>query len=112
MKKSAMVAVSLAGSVAALMAGCSQTQTADCVGANGQVLPDSYCQNNGSGGAAYYGGAHWIYGGRLINRGGTQSVTGGSLTPSPSGEIDTRSGGTLRGGFGGGDDGGGRGGGE
>ena len=114
MRKSRIVAAGLAGTVAALMAGCgNNTQTADCVDASGRVLPDNYCQSYGGGyyGGGYYGGngvvivhsggPHWVYGGNVTTSGGVSRVYGGSTTPSGSGDISSRSGTTVRGGFGG-----------
>ena len=100
MKKSKLVAVGLASAVAALMAGCAtQTQTADCVDAQGRVVPDNYCQSN------YYGGYHpyhWLYGGQIHSYGGYRTVSGGSTTPMVGANISSRSGMSIsRGGFGG-----------
>lgn len=112
MKKSRIVAAGLAGTVAALLAGCgNNSQTADCVDANGRVLPDSYCQSGGGYGGGYYGGggntvivhsggSHWVYGGNVSTSGGVSRVSGGSSTPSGDGDISSRSGTTVRGGFG------------
>lgn len=102
MKKSKLVAVGLAGAVAALMAGCAtQTQTADCVDAQGRVVPDYYCQNSGTtyGYHPYY---HWLYGGHIHSYGGYRTVSGGSTTPMSGADITSRSGMSIsRGGFGG-----------
>lgn len=100
MRKSRMVAAGLAGTVAALLAGCSnQSQVADCVDAQGNVLPDSYCQSYSGGG--YYGGGggnvvivhsggpHWVYGGNVTTSGGVSRVSGGSVTPSGGGDISS-----------------------
>lgn len=133
MRRSRIVAAGLAGTVAALMAGCSQqAETADCVDTRGNVLPDSACQgyNGGSYGGGYggggYGGSgvvivhsggggHWVYGGNVVTSGGGRHVSGGSSSPSGDGAVSSRSGATVRGGFGrggGGHGGGGHGGGE
>lgn len=121
MRRSRIVAAGLAGTVAALLAGCSQqAETADCVDARGNVLPDNACQNYNQGynGGGYGGGGvvivnggggHWVYGGNVVTSGGGRRISGGSSSPSGDGEAHSRSGATVRGGFGRG--GGGRGGG-
>ena len=118
MRRSRIVAAGLAGTVAALMAGCSrQTETADCVDARGNVLPDSACQNYNQGynqgynGGGYGGGGvvivngggggHWVYGGNVVTSGGGRRISGGSSSPSGDGEVSSRSGTSVRGGFGG-----------
>ena len=109
MRKSRRVATGLVGAVAALLAGCgNHSQTADCVDSQGRVLSDSYCQSNGGGGygggghgvMVHSGGAHWVYGGNVTTSGGVSRVSGGSSAPSGSGDISSRSGATVRGGFG------------
>jgi len=101
------VAVGLAATVAALVAGCStQRQTADCVDAQGHVMPDSYCQNTGSGyyssGYHTYNHYHWIYGGHIGSyAGGYRTVSGGSTSPAEGADVVSRSGMSIsHGGFG------------
>lgn len=85
-----------------IVSGCSQqeTQTARCVDANGNVLPDALCQ--GTRGGVYtntYSYPHWVYGGS----GGTvigSHATGFSVTPSAGARTVTPSGTVVRGGFG------------
>lgn len=108
-KRSGRVLPSLlaAAALAATLSGCSQTTTARCVDANGNVLPDSACGTGGtyvSGtggyGGGYGGGGHWVYGGR----GGTtvgSRATGYSASPPSNGNISSPSGTVVRGGFGG-----------
>ena len=127
MRRSRIVAAGLAGTVATLLAGCSQQQeTADCVDARGNVLPDSTCQGYSGGGygggygggnvvIVNGGGGHWVYGGNVVTSGGSRYVSGGSSSPSGDGAVTSRSGTTVRGGFGGsaeGHSGGGHGSGE
>lgn len=115
---------------AVALGGCSnQTTTARCVDKNGNVLPDSVCQNNGTGygGGGSYGGSgggatagqgRWVYGGEGGTSPGSRA-TGFSTTAPDSGDISSPSGTVVRGGFGGegeghggdGGDGGGHGGG-
>lgn len=108
MRKSRIVAAGLAGAVAALMTGCSnRSQTADCVDASGRIMPDNYCRGygggyGGNGGVVivHSGGPHWVYGGNVNSSGGVSRVYGGSSTPDDSAGIRSRSGTTIRGGFG------------
>jgi hypothetical protein len=105
MKKSALVAVGLASTVAALLAGCStQSQTADCVDSTGRVLPDSYCQGGGTyyySSNHYYYHPHWIYGGHISTFHGYSRVTGGSFSPMSGASVSSRSGASIsHGGFG------------
>jgi hypothetical protein len=100
MKKSKLVAVGLAGAVAAMMAGCTtRTQTADCVDTQGRVVTDTYCENSSPG-------YHWIYGGRVSTGyyGGYHHIYGGSPMPMSGANISSRSGYSIShggGGFGG-----------
>ena len=107
-RKSRRVAITLLGATAAvvmgLATGCSddsETTTARCVDANGNVLPDgscsSYSNNISGGGTVSTAGGRWVYGGSAS--GGR--VTGYSTSAPDSGHISTPSGEVLRGGFGG-----------
>lgn len=98
-KKIALYLVS-ALSVTLAATGCAEekTVTADCVkrGTN-EVVSDRECK---SGGSSFV----WIYGGTVYNgtgtTGGRRYVKGGSSVMPPKTNINTRSGTTLRGGFG------------
>jgi len=118
-RKSRRVSITLLGATAAVImgvaSGCSdntQSTTAHCVDAQGNVLPESACSpggyNTGYGGGGYYGGS-WVYGGSMNNN----RVSGYSTSAPASGDISTDSGHVVRGGFGGegGDGGDGHGGG-
>ncbi len=133
-RSQAIVTTLLAAAATAAMAmldGCSHdtSTTARCVDQDGHVLPDSACRG-GTGGGVYYGGGYgagrlnsvrqprWVYGGSGGTSVGSRAV-GFSTSPPADGEIATRSGTVIRGGFGGegaahsgfGGDGGGHGGG-
>jgi hypothetical protein len=99
MKKSKAVPATLVASIAAIVvAGCgNSTQVRRCVDNQGNLLPDSQCNNtttHRTGG--FY--PHWVYGGALSGR----RVTGYSNTPSSSHDIVNSNGSVVRRGFGGG----------
>jgi hypothetical protein len=83
-----------------MAAACSneKTTTADCVmkQPNGQYkkADDNQCDRNGGSRGAYV----WYYGGTTTSDG---RVRGGTLQRPSTGGISTRSGTTIRGGFGG-----------
>jgi len=102
MKKSKAVPATLVASIAAIVvAGCgNSTQVRRCVDDQGNVLPDSQCQNTSTTtyrrSSGFY--PHWVYGGSVSGR----RVTGYSTTPSSSHDIVNSSGSVIRRGFGGG----------
>lgn len=104
-RKSQRVAITMLGATAAvvmgLASGCSQTTTAHCVDAYGNVLPESQCSTSGYN-SGYHGGYYghsgsWVYGGSVNNN----RVSNYSTSAPSSGDISTDSGTVVRGGFGG-----------
>jgi hypothetical protein len=90
-------------SLAIAATGCGSDEpdvTADCVvkQADG-TYKEVDAKNCGAGGGSHGGGAFiWLYGGSRHSDG---RISGGSMTRPPSGNISTRSGTVIRGGFGG-----------
>lgn len=89
------VKVGLLGTLSMSLTACGGSHTANCVENSAlktgyRVVSDSYC--TGSSSSNY----RWYYGGTVA--GGT--VSGGSTLKPKKGSIKTKSGTTLRGGFG------------
>jgi len=107
-----MTTLLAAAAVSAMaLAGCSNNTTARCVDQDGNVLPDSACQDGSSGGVytGTYGSGgrgaavsqpRWVYGGQGGDAVGSKA-TGFSTSPPEDGDISSPSGTVIRGGFGG-----------
>jgi len=94
MRKSKEVPITILAALALFTIACHDSETRNCVDAQGRIVPDTSCQT-ATPGVPY----HYVYGGSSGGHLG-DTVLGGSTTPT---------GGIFRGGFG---HGGGEGGGE
>ena len=75
MRRSKEIKLTLLASLALTLTACHDDHR-DCVDSQNRVQPDSYCQDTHS---PYYGGYHYLYGGRSGGHYG-DSVIGGSIS--------------------------------